>query len=309
MSDITDIVNRLNAPPFSKRLRLVDFHDMPRSELLGVLGEVLCAIDPRQPRGEALREEKEDAMVARISGFLLMCKFPLPPVGTDSSDAFAAGLSEGDPAAIHPILQWLLQRVPQLQKRAYLARFLMPVEIPAEFTQDVALMELLGTYRELQSEFKRVHKAVESMRDNDLRPGELKSDMTQLEEERSQLKEKIARLKRNAANEPGFDEMLEVTTRLRAAQEEESRLAIKMHQQRAALLMTEQRLEQGSQKLQQLRASASGGASAEAVLLQLRSEVDALSIRAGRDLPREITNKLRVLRKLQRSQAEPPRTR
>lgn len=37
---------------------------------------------------------------------------------------------------VHPILHWLLQRVPELKKRAYLARFLVKLEVPAEFLQD-----------------------------------------------------------------------------------------------------------------------------------------------------------------------------
>lgn len=46
------------------------------------------------------------------------------------------GLVTGSKPVIHPILHWLLQRVPELKKRAYLARFLVKVEIPADFMQD-----------------------------------------------------------------------------------------------------------------------------------------------------------------------------
>lgn len=42
----------------------------------------------------------------------------------------------GSKPVIHPILHWLLQRVPELKKRAYLARFLVKLEVPAEFLQD-----------------------------------------------------------------------------------------------------------------------------------------------------------------------------
>lgn len=37
---------------------------------------------------------------------------------------------------VHPILHWLLLRVPELKKRAYLARFLVKLDIPADFLQD-----------------------------------------------------------------------------------------------------------------------------------------------------------------------------
>lgn len=42
----------------------------------------------------------------------------------------------GSKPVIYPILHWLLQRVPELKKRAYLARFLVKLEVPAEFLQD-----------------------------------------------------------------------------------------------------------------------------------------------------------------------------
>lgn len=47
-------------------------------------------------------------------------------------------------------MHWCLQRLPQLKKRAYLARYLMPVEVPVEFMQDQALMDLHESYREFQ---------------------------------------------------------------------------------------------------------------------------------------------------------------
>lgn len=49
---------------------------------------------------------------------------------------FRQGLVVGSKPAIHPILHWLLQRVPELKKRAYLARFLVKIDVPAEFLAD-----------------------------------------------------------------------------------------------------------------------------------------------------------------------------
>lgn len=42
----------------------------------------------------------------------------------------------GSKPVVHPILHWLLQRLPELKKRAYLARFLAKLEIPSEFLLD-----------------------------------------------------------------------------------------------------------------------------------------------------------------------------
>lgn len=53
--------------------------------------------------------------------------------------------------------------------RAYLARYLMPVDVPAEYMQDDMLGDLAARLKELQSEFKEVHKTVDQLRDTNLR--------------------------------------------------------------------------------------------------------------------------------------------
>lgn len=47
-------------------------------------------------------------------------------------------------------MHWCLQRLTQLKKRAYLARYLMPVEVPPDFMQDQALIDLHESYVEMQ---------------------------------------------------------------------------------------------------------------------------------------------------------------
>lgn len=49
---------------------------------------------------------------------------------------FRKGLVSGSKPVVHPILHWLLLRVPELKKRAYLARYLVKLDIPADFLQD-----------------------------------------------------------------------------------------------------------------------------------------------------------------------------
>ena len=68
------------------------------------------------------------------------------------------GLENGEKVVIYQILHWALQRLPSLQKRAYLARFLVRVEIPPEFMQDDVLQEIHNTHRELQSQVIRARQ-------------------------------------------------------------------------------------------------------------------------------------------------------
>lgn len=54
-----------------------------------------------------------------------------------------------------------------------------------------------------QAEFKTTHKRVDQVRGNELRPGELRTEIGQLEDEKKQLAEKIEKLKANVTDEPG----------------------------------------------------------------------------------------------------------
>lgn len=55
-----------------------------------------------------------------------------------------------------------------------------------------------------QAEFKATHKQVDQVRSTDLRPGELRTEIGQLEDEKKQLTEKISKLKANVSEEPGM---------------------------------------------------------------------------------------------------------
>ena len=55
----------------------------------------------------------------------------------------------------------------------------------------------------MQADFKTTHKEVDQVRTTDLRPGELRGEIGQLEDEKKQLTEKISKLKGNVSDEPG----------------------------------------------------------------------------------------------------------
>lgn len=49
---------------------------------------------------------------------------------------FRQGLVQGDKQIIHPILEWVLLNLEDLKKRAYLAQYLVKLEIPNEILGD-----------------------------------------------------------------------------------------------------------------------------------------------------------------------------
>lgn len=52
----------------------------------------------------------------------------------------------GDKIIIYSLLEWLLTRMSELKKRAYLAHYLVKVSIPVDFMQDE---EIAGLYQQV----------------------------------------------------------------------------------------------------------------------------------------------------------------
>lgn len=124
------------------------------------------------------------------------------------SAAFQTAIAKSDKSTVYSILTFLLGKLPALKKRAYVARYLLPIEVPPEFLANESLAETLAQYRALQSEFKEGHKAYEKALQamtgpNGLPkrpPAELRKEIAQLEDERRQLVDKIAGLKKRNAD-------------------------------------------------------------------------------------------------------------
>lgn len=101
------------------------------------------------------------------------------------------------------MLHWLITKLPELQRRAYTAKFLVPLQIPDEFLVDDEMGETFQVYKDLQAEFQATHQAVDQMRQECMNPGELKKEITQLEQEKDQLLTKI-NLFKNKSNKQDF---------------------------------------------------------------------------------------------------------
>ena len=49
---------------------------------------------------------------------------------------------QGDKPVIYPVLEWLLRHMTELKERAYLARYLVKIDIPQDFMVDSQIAEL-----------------------------------------------------------------------------------------------------------------------------------------------------------------------
>ncbi|GMH57494.1 hypothetical protein TrST_g3952 [Triparma strigata] len=307
MDEIQRIVARLNQPPFSKNLRLVDFDEKSPAELLQLLNDIFTSMDSTM-KGD-VRDEEDVVRASRMGNFLQMLKCPLLPQDEDRRTRFTEEFGMGSKNVVYPVFHWALTNYEKLCKRAYLGKYLVRIEPPQEFMQDDTLGDLVERYKELQVEFKGTHQTFDSNKATMSRPGaELRAEIQQLEDERRQLQDRIEKLKSNTRNEIAFPAMLAATSSMRQEQDEEVRLQEKMREQRHLLDIAEQRFQETQRRLSALKGSATGGHSAEAILKELQKDVQETAKVIRGDMAGE-RNKLQdTIARLERQRLEPNRT-
>ncbi len=89
-------------------------------------------------------------------------------------------------------MYWTLQRIPELRKRAYLAKYLLNIEVPPEIQSEDVYIQ----YKEKQAEFKEVHKNVDRIRTSGFEPSALRTAITNLEDEKAQLLARLTKSKK-----------------------------------------------------------------------------------------------------------------
>uniref|UniRef100_H2MM69 Intraflagellar transport protein 81 homolog n=1 Tax=Oryzias latipes TaxID=8090 RepID=H2MM69_ORYLA len=293
------IVEQLNKEPFKKNFNLVMFDSLEPIQLLQILNDVLAEIDPKQSID--IREEMPEQTVKRMTSLLGMLKYKLQD---NMSDSFQQGLVTGSKSVIHPILYWLLQRVPDLKKRAYLARFLVKLEVPAEFLHDDIVSDTYHQYEELVEGFKMYHKECEQLRSSGFSTAEIRRDISAMEEEKDQLIKRVERLKKRVESVSNHQWMLKQARQLRMEKEREESLAQQKQQQKNQLFQAEQRVLRSQQQLKDMRQSATD-ANPESLTRRLEEEIKINTYMVTEKLPKELESLRRTVQYLQKVASEP----
>uniref|UniRef100_A0A4W5N6P0 Intraflagellar transport protein 81 homolog n=1 Tax=Hucho hucho TaxID=62062 RepID=A0A4W5N6P0_9TELE len=295
------IVEHLNKDPFKKNFNLITFDSLEPMQLLQILNDVLAEIDPKQTID--IREEMPDQTAKRMFTLLGMLKYK-PPGNMSEPSSFRQGLVTGSKPVIHPILHWLLQRITELKKRAYLARFLVKLEVPAEFLQDDVITDTYHQYEELVEGFKTYHKECEQLKSSGFSTAEIRKDIGAMEEEKDQLIKRVERLKKRVESVSNHQRMLELARQLRVEKEREESLAQQKQEQKNQLFQAEQRLQRSQQQLKDLR-QAAADAKPESLMKRLEEEIKFNSYMVYDKLPKELESKRRMVQYLQKVVSEP----
>ncbi|XP_062241004.1 intraflagellar transport protein 81 homolog [Platichthys flesus] len=295
------IVEQLNKEPFKKSFNLITFDCLEPMQLQQILNDVLAEIDPKQSMD--LREEMPEQTVKRMCALLGMMKYR-PPGNFSDVSAFRQGLVTGSKPVVHPILHWLLQRVPELKKRAYLARYLVKLEVPAEFLQDDVINDTNHQYEELVEGFKTYHKECEQLRTSGFSTAEIRKDIGAMEEEKDQLIKRVERLKKRVESVSNHQRMLDQARQLRVENEREESLTHQKLEQKNQLFQTEQRLQRSQLQLKDLQ-QAAADANPESLMKRLEEEIKINSYMVSEKLPKELERMRHTVQYLQKVASEP----
>jgi intraflagellar transport protein 81 len=174
LEGLKKVVDILNQEPFSLGLTLVTLDSKDAPGLIGVLNKgewgkfhfflfsVLAYIDQ-----STLHPPAEPEPLEVLSHRLVSCLKMLnhrPAQGY--TEAWVKDLVQGQKGVVYPVLYWLLANREALRRRAGLAKFLVPVEVPAHLLNNTLDSQFELTYKrytELQGVFRTTHQLLEQV--------------------------------------------------------------------------------------------------------------------------------------------------
>ena len=202
------------------------------------------------------------------------------------------------------MLEWLLQQADSLEKRAYLAKFLVKLDVPPEISADNDVADIYEQYEGLIDQFKQVHKECEAIKNSGYSTAELRKDIEEMENEKEIVQKRIERMQRKVEGMPNLSVMLEVGRKLRLEKEREKEILSQKTDQRTSIGHAVQRGQRLEQQLQDLR-QAGLGATPEGLLTKLEEEVKVNSYIVKEKLPKELEQRRATVASLERVLSQP----
>lgn len=195
--------------------------------MVSVLGDVLYALD--KSKKFVVTDETIETTAGRMNELIGTLGYDIHRVNFERG-SLERCIMMGDKDAIHNVLHYLLINFEDLKKKAYLAEFLNPVDVPMEYLSDHSLAESYQQLEELQSQFRRAHRMWEERQSASHDLAELKDRLRQDEDDKDRLIQQIQEKENQTAGIPGFAEIFRVTSLLRKEQEKEAELSERLRQ-------------------------------------------------------------------------------
>ncbi|XP_068986537.1 intraflagellar transport protein 81 homolog [Bombus flavifrons] len=269
-------VNKLLRRSYS----VIYFNSLSSEELVQVLKEVLIKIQDQNVDASDTKNETPEEISIYILSILRILHYQpqTDPV------TFRQGLIRGDPDTIHPILTWLLSHVNIVRKRAYLSRFLVKLEVPAEYLGDPEVSALYEQYTSLIDRFKAAHKEREIGRKNFENASELTADLKTMEKEKEAVTIRIEKMRTKA--ESGIH-LLDAARALRIEKDKERDFALQEEQEKEIISRLQTNLQRLERELQILKKD-ENEITAQSLLQHLSEVITVQTIVTDEKLPAEI---------------------
>lgn len=257
-----------------------------------ILYRVLAEVDPelgdlskdgKNNSGEETQRETSQRLTEKLS----LMEYPA------YTDSIGGDLMrpEGE-VEMRRVIYYLLMNLEVCQRRAYLGKFLVDVPVPEEFLMDTEMRKLQAECHELMDYFKEEHETGRKSEGWESVLTAQREDIRQLEREKEQLIIRLKTYQHEGTRSPEFQRILEATSGLRQAQEEEARLAEKLAEQEKMVEAHETQLLMGRQRLATREEKIGGNMSAAQLLDKVRGEYRAL-LATAEELDRELEQKVR----------------
>merc|ERR1712048_1092871 len=140
--DLRHIVSGLQGQPFRRDVTSVTLDQLNEQQRLQLLSDIICEIEGCKPNeGPDIHYEPQETTIERITKSLNNFNFDPDQIGVTDKSEFFSRLVSGDPYLIFKTLEYLVcGNVRLLKKRAYLAKYLVKIDVPGKFLgeKDVA---------------------------------------------------------------------------------------------------------------------------------------------------------------------------
>ncbi|XP_043797022.1 intraflagellar transport protein 81 homolog isoform X2 [Apis laboriosa] len=281
-------VNKL----LGRNYNVIYFNSLSSEELLQVLKELLIKIQSNQniDGNVNIKNETSEEISIYILSILRIFHYQprIDPVN------FRQGLVRGDSDIIHPIFTWLLSHIDVVQKRAYLSRFLVKIEVPSEYLSDPEVFAFYEQYMTLIDRFKTMHKEREIGKKNYENTSELTTDLKTMEKEKEAVIIRIEKMRMKA--ETGMH-LLDVARALRIEKDKERDLVLQEEQEKEIISRLQSNLQRLERELQTLKKD-EDEITVQTLFQHLSEVIIVQTVVTNEKLPTEIhakTNRIKAL--------------
>ena len=263
---VQEIVAVLKNPPFNQTMTLLTFEEKKEYELLELILNSMEIIDKN------LKIDKNNTAesLKAVFDFLKIIGFP-----SSSDRQLQEDLARGDKRLLIQILHFILTNLDELKKKYYQNKYMAPIIISDEYAGDDEIIELMNQFKESQAQFQTTLNMLEEKRQTAPQIKELEEDIKKNQSDKIQLTASIAKFKKEYKDKKDFQELLEMTSRLRKEQEQDSNLEKKIAKQQYDIKEVEERIMVSQQRLLDNQKNINDNVSALKLLEDARNQRNA----------------------------------